>query len=228
MRHVPVQGGQFSKNSFPDIELISVRTENVSISRLCSHFVCFNRQDNKISLFYYGRENLESNNLKSTSVKLLERNWQRSDGTTLDREHLLMALAGLQSILIKATYTTGTKEVAYVYITIAETVIKIMCNSVFYCYDLHRIQSVSLDIADSFNTGQNRAVEVEECSCPVGYKGLSCEDCAVGYVRIDKGLYLGECKPCTCNGNSDHCDPDTGVCVVSDRSRTKWKSIRFF
>lgn len=86
------------------------------MNRLCSHCVCFIGQDNKISLFYFGRENLESNNLKSTSVKLLEHNWQRSDGTTLDRGHLLMALAGLQSILIKATYTTGTKEVAYVYV----------------------------------------------------------------------------------------------------------------
>lgn len=104
-------------------------------------------------------------------------------------------------------------------------VIKITCNLIFDRHDRYRIQSVSLDIADSFNTGQNRAVEVEECLCPEGYKGLSCEDCAVGFVRIDKGLYLGECKPCTCNGNSDHCDPDTGVCVVSVRSCTKRKSI---
>lgn len=106
--------------------------------------------------------------------------------------------------------------------------IKIMCKLIFNCYYRHRIQSVSLDIADSFNTGQNRAVEVEECLCPDGYKGLSCEDCAVGYVRIDKGLYLGECKPCTCNGNSDHCDPDTGVCVVSDRPFTKLNNIQVF
>jgi len=69
-------------------------------------------QENKIRLLHYSRENVEPNTLKSTSVKLLEQNWQRPDGQVADREHLLMALAGLKSILIKATYTTGTKEVA--------------------------------------------------------------------------------------------------------------------
>lgn len=64
---------------------------------------------------HYSRENLEPNTLKITSVKLLEQNWQRTDGQVANREHLLMALAGLKYILIKATYTTGTKEVAYVH-----------------------------------------------------------------------------------------------------------------
>ncbi|XP_029344965.1 basement membrane-specific heparan sulfate proteoglycan core protein isoform X9 [Acyrthosiphon pisum] len=166
LRHVPVPGGQSSKNSAPDIELIS---------------------ENKIRLLHYSRENVEPNTLKTTSVKLLEQNWQRPDGQVADREHLLMALAGLKSILIKATYTTGTKEVA--------------------------IQSVTLEITDSFNTGKNRAVEVEECLCPEGYKGLSCEECAVGYTRNGQGLYLEICEPCTCNGHSNHCDPDSGICV---------------
>ncbi|XP_050052982.1 basement membrane-specific heparan sulfate proteoglycan core protein-like isoform X1 [Aphis gossypii] len=166
LRHVPVPGGQSSKNSAPDIELIS---------------------ENKIRLLHYSRENVEPNTLKTTSVKLLEQNWQRPDGQVADREHLLMALAGLKFILIKATYTTGTKEAA--------------------------IQSVTLEITDSFNTGKNRAVEVEECLCPEGYKGLSCEDCAVGYTRNGQGLYLEICEPCTCNGHSNHCDPDSGICV---------------
>ncbi|XP_025416415.1 basement membrane-specific heparan sulfate proteoglycan core protein isoform X4 [Sipha flava] len=167
LRHVPVPGGQSSRNSAPDIELIS---------------------DNKIRLLHYSRENVEPNTLKTISVKILEQYWQRPDGQVATREHLLMALAGLNSILIKATYTTGTKEVA--------------------------IQSVSLDVADLSNTGQNRAVEVEECSCPDGYVGLSCEDCAVGYTRHDGiGLYLGICEPCTCNGHSNHCDPETGTCI---------------
>lgn len=71
-------------------------------------------QENKIRLLHYSRENVEPNTLKTTSVKLLEQNWQRTDGQITDREHLLMALADLSFILIKATYTTGTKEVAYV------------------------------------------------------------------------------------------------------------------
>lgn len=76
--------------------------------------------------------------------------------------------------------------------------------------------SVTLDTANERNTGSNeRAFAVEQCSCPVGYTGLSCEDCAVGYTRSDSGLYLGTCEPCDCNGRSRECDPETGECTVS-------------
>lgn len=74
---------------------------------------------------------------------------------------------------------------------------------------------VSLDTAEKSNTGKPRALEVEECACPPGYKGLSCEDCDVGYTRVEKGIYIGECAACECNGHSNQCDPETGICEVS-------------
>jgi len=73
---------------------------------------------------------------------------------------------------------------------------------------------VSLDIAEERNTGQARALAVEQCQCPVGHRGLSCEDCDVGYTRSEGGLYLGSCEPCLCNGHSNECDPETGICIV--------------
>ena len=48
---------------------------------------------------------------------MTEQHWQREDGRSADREHLLMVLADLDSILIKATYTTRTSEAAYVSIS---------------------------------------------------------------------------------------------------------------
>ena len=78
----------------------------------------------------------------------------------------------------------------------------------------HRLSDVTMDFAQERYTGQVAAVEVEQCSCPIGYKGLSCEDCDVGYTRSVQGVYLGLCEPCECNGHSDQCDPDTGVCLV--------------
>lgn len=75
--------------------------------------------------------------------------------------------------------------------------------------------SVSLDIAEDRNTGQNRAVEVEQCACPAGYRGTSCEECEAGYTRVEEGLYLGICELCNCNGHSTQCDPELGVCMVS-------------
>ena len=77
---------------------------------------------------------------------------------------------------------------------------------------------VSLDTAERFNTGRERVAEVEQCSCPAGYKGLSCEDCDIGYTRILEGIYLGSCELCNCNGHSNQCNPDTGVCEVNSKA----------
>lgn len=76
---------------------------------------------------------------------------------------------------------------------------------------------MSLDIAEERNTGQERALAVEQCQCPLGHQGLSCEECSTGYTRSESnpGLYLGVCVPCNCNGHSSECDPESGVCRVS-------------
>lgn len=68
------------------------------------------------------------------------------------------------------------------------------------------------------------AVNVEQCLCPPNYQGLSCEECAPGYYRISSGPHGGYCVPCQCNGHSNECDVNTGVCLVS-RNRNMW-SIR--
>lgn len=60
------------------------------------------------------------------------------------------------------------------------------------------------------------ASSVEQCQCPPGYNGLSCEYCAPGYYRISSGPHGGYCVPCQCNGHAEECDVNTGVCIVSD------------
>ena len=62
------------------------------------------------------------------------------------------------------------------------------------------------------------ASSVESCSCPPGYKGLSCEDCAPGWTRSKNSIRnddtpLGTCEPCNCLGGGS-CDPETGECQV--------------
>ncbi|XP_065349472.1 basement membrane-specific heparan sulfate proteoglycan core protein isoform X5 [Cloeon dipterum] len=168
VRYEPAPGGQSSRNNAYDVELRSSKTAD-------------------ITLLYYLKEPLQPNRAQTVSVPLYEQYWQRTDGQQADREHMLMALSNLDTILIKATYTTNTREAA--------------------------LASVSLDIAEDRNTGQQRASAVEECTCPQGYRGLSCQHCAVGYTRVDEGIYLGKCEPCECNGHSNQCDPETGVCV---------------
>ncbi|XP_012681774.2 laminin subunit gamma-1 [Clupea harengus] len=57
------------------------------------------------------------------------------------------------------------------------------------------------------------ALWVEKCTCPQGYVGQHCEQCALGYRRANPELGLfSPCERCNCNGHSDACDPVTGMC----------------
>lgn len=58
---------------------------------------------------------------------------------------------------------------------------------------------------------------VEDCRCPEGYTGLSCQRCADGYLSISDGRGgVGRCVRCNCNGHATSCDPDSGMCLVSE------------
>ncbi|XP_041479561.1 basement membrane-specific heparan sulfate proteoglycan core protein-like [Lytechinus variegatus] len=141
---------------------------------------------NDIVLVYRQPTGLEPDDARPVAFQIIEDNFVRPDGNPATREHLLMALADVSNILIRASYHSDMQESS--------------------------IRDIALDIAVAQNTGQNSAVEVESCDCPQGYIGLSCEDCAPGFTRSGGGLYLGTCIPCECNGHSNQCDPETGVC----------------
>ena len=126
-------------------------------------------------------------------VLMHESAWERLDrpGTPASREYMMIALAGLDNILVKAAHSGWTSTAG--------------------------ISDVSLDTGNERDprTGRGRASAVEQCQCPPGYKGLSCEACAPGYRRSGMGLYLGYCEPCDCNGKSSSCDSETGKCLVN-------------
>ncbi|MGH0151147.1 UNVERIFIED_CONTAM: hypothetical protein FKN15_057920 [Acipenser sinensis] len=120
------------------------------------------------------------------TVPFRESAWRRADGQPSTREHLLMALADTSLFMIRATYADRMTESS--------------------------ISNIHMDIAVPYPTGQERAAEVEDCACPPGYRGPSCQDCDVGYMRTGSGLYLGTCERCNCNGHSSECDLETGEC----------------
>nr|XP_029478288.1 basement membrane-specific heparan sulfate proteoglycan core protein-like isoform X12 [Oncorhynchus nerka] len=116
-----------------------------------------------------------------------EENWRRPDGMPATREHLMMVLADLDDILVRASYYTEMRSSS--------------------------ISEVSMEVAVPNYSGLAQALEVEQCRCPPAYQGLSCQDCAPGYTRTGGGLYLGHCELCECNGHSDSCHPENGICT---------------
>ncbi|XP_039768050.1 basement membrane-specific heparan sulfate proteoglycan core protein isoform X3 [Ornithorhynchus anatinus] len=143
-------------------------------------------QGNGIFLEHHPQHQPISGQPTTFTVPFFESAWHRADGQPATREHLLMALAGIDMLMIRASYAQDQAE--------------------------SRISGIKMDEAVPYATGQKLALEVENCSCPPGYRGLSCQECDKGYVRTSSGLYLGTCEPCDCHGHSEVCDPDTRVC----------------
>lgn len=86
---------------------------------------------------------------------------------------------------------------------------------VILLFNIDSLSQVTLDAAtDQYILNAELASSVEHCQCPPNYKGLSCEECAKGYYRVD-GRFGGSCVKCECNGHADSCDVNTGICIVS-------------
>uniref|UniRef100_A0A4X2MBN1 Basement membrane-specific heparan sulfate proteoglycan core protein n=1 Tax=Vombatus ursinus TaxID=29139 RepID=A0A4X2MBN1_VOMUR len=143
-------------------------------------------QGNGISLEHHARQEPVPGQPSTFSVPFREHAWRRADGQPATREHLLMALAGIDVIMIRASFSESQAE--------------------------SRLSGLHMDVAVPQVTGLEQAVEVEQCVCPPGYQGPSCQNCDVGYTRTSSGLYLGTCELCSCHGHSVICDPETGAC----------------
>ena len=89
--------------------------------------------------------------------------------------------------------------------------------NVVACVTDCRLTDVRMDVATADGEGA-LASSVEQCDCPVQYRGSSCERCAEGFYRSRQhGPYLGTCLPCQCHDRAATCDPHTGHCRVCNR-----------
>ncbi|KAA8591296.1 hypothetical protein FQN60_002239 [Etheostoma spectabile] len=144
-------------------------------------------QGNGIFLEHYSKTKPLPRAPQTVTVVFRESGWRRADGQPCTREHLLMALADVTVFMIRATYVDNMVETS--------------------------ISDIKMDVAVPHSTGNERALEVEECACPQGYRGPSCQECDEGYTRTSSGLYLGTCERCDCNGHASGCDAETGRCL---------------
>lgn len=97
-------------------------------------------QGNNIVLEHHASREPSPGQPSNFIVLFQEQVWQRPDGQPATREHLLMALAGIDALLIQASHTQQPAE--------------------------SRLSGISMDVAVPENTGQDPAREVEHCTCP--------------------------------------------------------------
>ncbi|KAL7739990.1 hypothetical protein ACLKA6_007497 [Drosophila palustris] len=110
-------------------------------------------------------------------------------GESVTRSQFLSVMVSLDALLIRAAYHTDQVETS-------------LERAVIY--------------SGGMELGAKATTQVEQCICPPGYTGLSCEGCAFGYKRIYENSsdhqLLGKCIPCPCNGHSNSCDLQSGNC----------------
>lgn len=70
-----------------------------------------------------------------------------------------------------------------------------------------------IDSNNNNNVNNELAPFVEQCKCPIGYRGQFCDQCQEGYRRENpRDGSFSRCIPCTCNNHSTSCDQITGKC----------------
>ena len=85
-----------------------------------------------------------------------------------------------------------------------------LCTSTFN----FRLHTAALEFGSEQSLNLRKTIAVEQCLCPPGYDGLSCENCGYGYTRRNNSIFRGECLKCDCNGHAASCDPYTLRCSV--------------
>ncbi|XP_043080700.1 laminin subunit alpha-5 isoform X1 [Puntigrus tetrazona] len=142
---------------------------------------------NQMTLVYMEREYSSPEDPHKGIVHLVEESFRHAQtGNAVSREELMMVLVALESLQIRALHSQSAQSVS--------------------------LRAAVLEGAEHLPTGRH-ANNVEICLCPGNYLGDSCQKCSPGYYRDTKGLFLGKCVPCSCNGHSDECLDGSGICV---------------
>ncbi|XP_074843522.1 laminin subunit alpha-1 isoform X4 [Carettochelys insculpta] len=134
-------------------------------------------------------------------VEMKEHVWKYFNSVSdqsVTRSDFMSVLSNIEYILIKASYGQGLQQ--------------------------SRIANISIEIAvkaEDMHFGREPAQLIEQCECPAGYAGFSCQSCASGYYRMkhadlnvkEPRQLIAPCVLCQCNNHSETCDLETGKCL---------------
>merc|ERR1719354_611702 len=117
-------------------------------------------------------------------VPLEPRYWVTPSGNQISRNQLMVRLNNMQRVFIRGSYASDGSQQT-------------------------RLENVNLEFADEGTDGTS-VLTVEECVCPDGYTGSSCQLCAPGYYTDTQDQWGPICRKCNCNNHADVCHPTTG------------------
>nr|XP_057915603.1 laminin subunit alpha-1 isoform X1 [Doryrhamphus excisus] len=133
------------------------------------------------------------------STRLTEHKWKYFNSVSekaVSHSDFLSVLSHVQYVIIKASYGTRLQQ--------------------------SRISNITMETAVEEQEADGSVARlIESCVCPLGYTGMSCQECAAGFFRqplselspqVRKSLFVRPCVPCRCNNHSSSCDTESGEC----------------
>lgn len=140
----------------------------------------------------------DNTSFQTYQVPLVESAWQNLDRygvKPVTRSDFLSTLSNIESILIRATVKEFSSRSS--------------------------ISDVELDTAVAQNTGQGLAEGLEQCRCPIGYRGTSCEVISFSFCYKKSGfckkmffLHIQSCERLYYRDSSDKQSSSLGACKV--------------
>uniref|UniRef100_A0A182JF64 Uncharacterized protein n=1 Tax=Anopheles atroparvus TaxID=41427 RepID=A0A182JF64_ANOAO len=106
---------------------------------------------------------------RTVRIQFKESNFQYRNGSHLDRANFMTVLAYIDRFLIRMQPKGGR------YVPSGKDIV--------------------MDSASDYSRGLGMTSSVEECRCPPGFRGTSCERCDFGHDRILLGPPMGLCMP---------------------------------
>ncbi|KAH9506004.1 Basement membrane-specific heparan sulfate proteoglycan core protein, variant 2 [Dermatophagoides farinae] len=176
----------FTPSPLDDLPDVIIRNGNRTMYHYRKYSHSINSKNNNID----DDDNDDDNHRRSVRFWIGE--WQSNEPTItndqnssfivgdLNRQQILQIISNIDDILIKASY-----------------------DSIILESSIMDIELESGRITDS-HLNRKRSAFVEQCSCPQGYSGTSCEK-----LNNQPEMEI----QCDCNGNSNECDPYTGQCL---------------
>ncbi|XP_053668682.1 basement membrane-specific heparan sulfate proteoglycan core protein-like [Anopheles marshallii] len=122
---------------------------------------------NRTIVYRHSKNDVISNG--TARIKLHESHFVYLNASSIDRSEFLTVFAYIDHFLIRMPLKNGRYEPSE--------------------------QSIVMDSASDYQRGLGKATIVEECRCPAGFRGTSCERCDFGYNRAFVGPAMGLCMP---------------------------------